>query len=49
MQVYAMQATNGYWTLYYSIGDTEKAYERQQFNSENAALLFAAMNGKLLK
>ncbi len=46
--MYAEQATNGYWTLYYVVGECEVAYERQQFVSENAALLFAAMNPKLL-
>lgn len=48
MQVYAVQATNGSYSLYYTIGDTEKEW-KFQFHSENAALMFAAMNTKLLK
>lgn len=44
--LYATQATNGAWVLYFERdGDgIERAYERQTFPTENAALLFGAMN-----
>ena len=49
--LYATQATNGSWVLYFELNNDgiERAYQRQTFDSENAALLFGAMNTKLLK
>jgi hypothetical protein len=48
---YAEQLTSdGSWTLLFRTADgIEHAYTRQTFATENAALLFAAMNPKLLK
>lgn len=48
MQAYATLNDNG-WTLFYTYKGIVKEFKRQQFQSENAALLFAAMNARLLK
>lgn len=48
MNAQASQATNGLWTLSYEAKGILKTW-KHQFQTENAALLFAAMNTKLLK
>ena len=46
--VYAFQCTNGAWIICYAVDGEEREYPRQ-FPTENAAMLFAALNAGLLK
>lgn len=46
--MFACQNARGAWTLFFTLDGVVYAYDRQDFGTENAALLFAAMNTRLL-